>query len=550
LLLIPLALLLTYFGSITSSWAWSTDPTLNTSIFAGLASASEPHLVMDGLSGAIVISGSNNGPSSDGIYIQRIDANGSNNRAWPAGGLLQSLQGQDNSQIITDGQGGSFIIWEGYRADKTSVAVYVQRIDANGTVHSGWSLSGLAVSSTADDQSFPQIASDGNGGIIVVWQDLRNGVNYDIYSQRISAGGSVLWGAGGCAVSITSADKLVPQLSSVDTGGAIITWEDYRTSGSGGDIYAQRIDGNGAPQWVANGVAVSAKSNDQVNPLLVSDSQGGAIIVWNDYRNAATGRGEANGGNSNIYAQRVDAAGNMLWSADGVAVASSALTNQYNQQIISDAAGGALVVWEDNRASSDGSVVQIWAQRLLPDGTSGFGLVDGVRVSQATGNIDMRNPQLIPDGSPGAQGAFIVWQDNRNSANGTDIYAQRIAANGSRVWTVTDTAVSTAVKDQLFPKIISDNNGGAIIAWEDFRSGTQSEIYAQRINGNGTLSGVQDATVVGDCDFNGIVTIAEVQGGINMFLGLKSTEACVDQDGDGAVSIAEVQKVINSFLGL
>ena len=54
----------------------------------------------------------------------------------------------------------------------------------------------------------------------------------------------------------------------------------------------------------------------------------------------------------------------------------------------------------------------------------------------------------------------------------------------------------------------------------------------------------------GDCDNSGTVTIAEVQSAINMFLGLKTLEACVDQDNNSSVSIAEVQKVINSFLGL
>ncbi|MDD2856854.1 MAG: hypothetical protein PHU01_15145 [Desulfuromonadaceae bacterium] len=54
----------------------------------------------------------------------------------------------------------------------------------------------------------------------------------------------------------------------------------------------------------------------------------------------------------------------------------------------------------------------------------------------------------------------------------------------------------------------------------------------------------------GDCDNNGTVTIAEVQSAINMFLGLKTAEACVNTDGVNGVSIAEVQKAINSFLGL
>ena len=57
-------------------------------------------------------------------------------------------------------------------------------------------------------------------------------------------------------------------------------------------------------------------------------------------------------------------------------------------------------------------------------------------------------------------------------------------------------------------------------------------------------------TKPGDCDNSGTVTIAEVQSAINMFLGLKTVEACVDVDNSNGVSIAEVQKVINSFLGL
>jgi hypothetical protein len=61
---------------------------------------------------------------------------------------------------------------------------------------------------------------------------------------------------------------------------------------------------------------------------------------------------------------------------------------------------------------------------------------------------------------------------------------------------------------------------------------------------------ISTATKPGDCDNSGTVTIAEVQSAINMFLGLKTVEACVNQDGVGGVSIAEVQKTINSFLGL
>jgi hypothetical protein len=35
--------------------------------------------------------------------------------------------------------------------------------------------------------------------------------------------------------------------------------------------------------------------------------------------------------------------------------------------------------------------------------------------------------------------------------------------------------------------MVSDEAGGAIIAWEDFCSGTNNDIYSQRINASGTV---------------------------------------------------------------
>lgn len=57
-------------------------------------------------------------------------------------------------------------------------------------------------------------------------------------------------------------------------------------------------------------------------------------------------------------------------------------------------------------------------------------------------------------------------------------------------------------------------------------------------------------SLAGDCDGNGVVTISEVQGAINMLLGLSPVESCVDLSGSGTVGLPDVQKVINSFLGL
>jgi len=47
-------------------------------------------------------------------------------------------------------------------------------------------------------------------------------------------------------------------------------------------------------------------------------------------------------------------------------------------------------------------------------------------------------------------------------------------------------AICSVDSDQVSPEIVSDGSGGAIIAWQDKRSGSY-DIYAQRVNATGAL---------------------------------------------------------------
>lgn len=80
------------------------------------------------------------------------------------------------------------------------------------------------------------------GGMILVWIDARNGSDkegaYDIYAQRVSSAGAPQWTANGVPVCTAANDQNYPVLVSDGAGGAIITWQDLRNGGS--DIYAQR----------------------------------------------------------------------------------------------------------------------------------------------------------------------------------------------------------------------------------------------------------------------------------------------------------------------
>jgi hypothetical protein len=100
---------------------------------------------------------------------------------------------------------------------------------------------------------------------------------------------------------------------------------------------------------------------------------------------------------------------------------------------------------------------------------------------------------MIPDG---IGGATVAWQDNRTGTN-FNIYAQRVNGTGVTQWTVNGVAVSAVQDDQLAPTIVSDGGTGAILTWYDGRFlASGDDIYAQRINALGTSQWTPDGRAV------------------------------------------------------
>ncbi|MFZ1319614.1 MAG: hypothetical protein WAQ56_09945, partial [Candidatus Nitrotoga sp.] len=88
-------------------------------------------------------------------------------------------------------------------------------------------------------------------------------------------------------------------------------------------LFAGLLSGNAVAAWSTNPAvnnAIATDVNYQLNPTIISDGSGGAIITWQDYRGGAT---------ADIYAQRIDASGVVQWTADGVAI-STAVGEQLN----------------------------------------------------------------------------------------------------------------------------------------------------------------------------------------------------------------------------
>jgi len=205
--------------------------------------------------------------------------------------------GPDRTVIATDGGSGAIVAWQDFRS--VILDIYAHHVLPSGVVDPGWPVDGRALCTAALSQAEPVIVSDGAGGAIVAWHDLRGGDN-DIYAQHVLASGGVDpgWPANGRALCTAATDQLNPDIVPDAGGGAVVAWQDLR-AGTTNDIYAQHILSSGAvdPAWPANGRALCTAPFEQNDPVVASDEAGGLIAAWGDARSGA---------GDDIYAQRVE----------------------------------------------------------------------------------------------------------------------------------------------------------------------------------------------------------------------------------------------------
>ena len=116
--------------------------------------------------------------------------------------------------------------------------------------------------------------------------------------------GSAQWVPDGVVVCDELEYQDLPVITTDGRGGAIIVWEDSRDWPTNyWDMYVQRVDSVGYMRWTPNGFPLCDTVGSQRDPSIVPDGLGGAIVAWDDHRGASW----------DIYAQRVDSSGNVIW---------------------------------------------------------------------------------------------------------------------------------------------------------------------------------------------------------------------------------------------
>lgn len=279
-------------------------------------------------------------------------------------------------------------------------------------------------------------------------------------------------------------------------------------------------------QWSgssASPLVIADRSGEQVQPKIAATADGGSYVAWFD---------NATGG-YDVYLQRLDARGNELWPHNGVLVANRGVSSTQDYDLEVDAAGNAVVTFNDDRVSNaicvnkvDPSGNLLWGTNGVQIPSTGFlgfphvaVLTDGYlavgysidntyafsRISPAGAVVgswtfsETGKPYTLSDIVPGDNGTAIILFVRRFSSTFTSakaLWCQKYNAAGLPQWNGGQPVPVYAptgspygsqggsIQNGAFPTMVADGNGGMVCGW--YETGGPRNAYVQHIDRNGT----------------------------------------------------------------
>ncbi len=443
---------------------------------------------------------------------------------------------RDFVRAVTDGAHGAYIVWLDARSFGTveKTRVYAQHLDSAGIAR--WEPDGKLLNDTLNNAGIPSMLSDDSGGCIICCSVARYGIENGLYTQliRLHPDGTRKWETR--IWNKTLRFNNLPKLGTDGKGGVFVA--STLQSGDYHHIYVQRISAAGTPLWKNDGVKVASWSH-KIDYNLVSDDSGGAYIAWRDLREYGVGVHD-----TDIYVQRIDGDGNLLWPAEGVSVKRKTgpqntmslagfgpagvcilFRNQSYpplnhapdtliMQLISPA--GSRMWGEGGISLLEGGISGESVQRLdgshlavmFTDVAAGIGMIQKVNawgtmvwnggIPVLLGN-DTHTQALLPDGQGGAFLAYYSWAGMMSQ----NLYLQCVSRDGALRWNFNERLICSApgkhvmISSNVFSTgdiadrgLVAAGSGGVIAVWCDTRYSYQGpyedfDIFAARFDANG-----------------------------------------------------------------
>lgn len=368
---------------------------------------------------------------------------------------------QVQPKVAATGDGGAYVSW--FDNADGGYDVYLQRLSAGGVeqwAHNGILVADRGFSSTQDYG----LAVDAAGNALLAYRD-DGGPFEQISAAKVSPAGALLWGPAG--VQLTTAPDFVaaPKIAGTSDGNVVVAWT------QNADVVLQKLDPAGAPLWGA-GVTISPSGNSlAASALHAADS--GRVIVSMVHSVGPSGP-------RHLWTQKLASAdGAPLWGATPLPVydpAGGSLQFGNFPDFVADGDGGAVFSWY-----TASPTLQCRAQRIDSAGVELFAH-DGVETS-----TDAARLRVSPAVSfaPPSQETFVFWVETNAAQSLFGIYGQKLDAVGGRQWTDAGRELVPLGASQMsFVQNLALGDG-AMVAWIDSLAFGNDPIRGTRVDANG-----------------------------------------------------------------
>ena len=288
----------------------------------------------------------------------------------------------------------------------------------------------------------------------VVWSDSHTG-SQEIYAKCFDADDNELWPSAGVQLTSHVAAQNDPVVIALEDGSWVVGWRDFRNdleqTGSA-QLYLQRVSTTGEPLWEDGGIAMTSPVHPADVITLLPSTDNNLLACWSV---------------SNLLTiESVNDAGSTVWPEP-----LQIDENCYNQQLLSDNEGGALMLFVQSEGWSDCLSVN----RLDPDGNLLWGdEASGILVTPDVTNF--YEALLFGDGTGGA---LIVWRDH--PAEEYLVSGQHVTSDGTVNWTDGGSALVSCEEQFSYFTAATSAPGELVVAWTEHVANQERCLKAQRV---------------------------------------------------------------------
>ena len=344
---------------------------------------------------------------------------------------------------------------------------------------------------TVSEQSNSDSAQLTSGQAVVVWQSIQTGAGFDVFAQVFNADGT-RFGSEFLINQETENNQGSPAICGLSNGGYVVVWNNWISSTSGIEVWGQRFSRTHNPVGVKFEVSLQPSIGAPVDPDIACQQSGGFIVTFVT-------------NNKWIYAQ--------MFHEDG----------QKNGGIRTVTGSGILISWPRiTTFNSNNGFVIVWTGLDGPL-TTDYGIKaqiyssNGNRLGAAfTVNQITAGQQLFPDVSSYQdvyERFIVVWGGDG------EIWSQRYTTTGARIQQVELQVNQYSQGVQEKPRVTSlALSSRLIITWE-YPDGSQHGVMAREMSTRGHNYGEQEFQVNSNIQGSqNDISITDINGHYNYFI--------------------------------